>query len=382
MAKKSKRSDAGWCLESLVNDGKTLRQVSVHPLPFRVGRRQGLDLTLASTSVSKVHAEIIMNGNGLLIRDLRSTNGTFVNRQRIIEAPIQNGDIIHFADFEFRLAHDAVDPLDIGNVADAKTLSMQRIDLTHHFVEGTREFAELMRQRAVFPVFQPIVNMNGGHLAAYEVLGRGRHPELPENPAELFRIAASLGVEAELSQLFVRKAMEEVSSCTGLPPLFLNTHPAEVDNPELPRLIHKIRSVAPHIRIVLEFHESVLDDLPRIVKLRSEFAELGIGLAYDDFGHGRARFYELADVPPDYLKFDIRLVSNIDKAPESRLRFMSSLVSAANDLDIQTIAEGIERQEEADICAELGFCFGQGFLYGRPKPLQDYQPAKAVRHAP
>ena len=92
-------------------------------------------------------------------------------------------------------------------------------------------------------------------------------------------------------------------------------------------------------------------------------------LAYDDFGGGRARIRELGDVPPDYLKFDIGLVSGIDKAPTSRVRLISGLVTTARDLDILTIAEGIETQAEADICSDLGFAFGQGYLFGHPKPI-------------
>jgi EAL domain-containing protein (putative c-di-GMP-specific phosphodiesterase class I) len=151
----------------------------------------------------------------------------------------------------------------------------------------------------------------------------------------------------------------------------LNTHPAEIDDPELPKLIADLARIAPQIKIVLEFHEAVLDDLPRTTKLRKELSALGIGLAYDDFGSGRARLLELADVPPDYLKFDIRLIREIDRAPASRLRLISSFVDAARDLDILTIAEGIERQEEAMVCSQLGFVYGQGYFFGRPKPYED-----------
>jgi len=65
------------------------------------------------------------------------------------------------------------------------------------------------------------------------VLGRGRHPHLPEGPTELFHIASGVGAEAELSRLFRRKALELVAGRRDLPTLFLNTHPAELEEPGL-----------------------------------------------------------------------------------------------------------------------------------------------------
>lgn len=360
-----------WCLESLANGGKTLRRVRIHCLPFRIGRRPGLDLTLPSESVSKEHAEILLDGDTLMVRDLRSTNGTFVNRERVTATRLQEGDILHFADFEFRLGlEDESDVSTEESSGDRQTVALSHFDLPHQFVEGTRELGELLREEAVSPVFQPIINLNSHSIAAYEVLGRGCHPDLPQSPGELFRIASTVGAEAQLSQLFIRKALEVVAHRTDLPPLFLNTHPAELKDPDLPELIGDLVTIAPHIRVVLEFHEAVLDDVERISRLRKAFSAMGIGLAYDDFGGGRARIRELGDVPPDYLKFDIGLVSGLDKAPQSRVRLISGLVTTARDLNVQTIAEGIETKEEAQICFDLGFAFGQGYLFGRPKPLE------------
>jgi EAL domain-containing protein (putative c-di-GMP-specific phosphodiesterase class I) len=316
--------------------------------------------------VSKEHAEILQEGDDLLVRDLHSTNGTFVNRERVTSASIREGDIVHIADYEFRLGRD--NGISEDATEDIGTLAVPELQLPSQFVEGTRELGELLQFGAVAPYFQPIVKLDGAELVAYEVLGRGMHPVLPESPGALFQIAESVGAEAELSQLFIKKALETVSKCTVFPPLFLNTHPAEIDDPDLPELIANHARIAPQIKIVLEFHEAVLDDLPRITTLRKELSDLGIGLAYDDFGSGRARLLELADVPPDYLKFDIRLIRDIDRAPASRLRLISSVVDAARDLNIKTIAEGIERCEEAMVCTQLGFIYGQGYYFGRPKP--------------
>jgi hypothetical protein len=77
--------------------------------PFRVGRCRERDLPLASRLVSKTHAEIVVAGDALFVRDLGSTNGTTVNGRRIpqdIATPIGAEDVVRFADLEFRIGRE------------------------------------------------------------------------------------------------------------------------------------------------------------------------------------------------------------------------------------------------------------------------------------
>jgi EAL domain-containing protein (putative c-di-GMP-specific phosphodiesterase class I) len=239
------------------------------------------------------------------------------------------------------------------------------IDLPQHFVEGTRELAELMRDRLVETVFQPIVQLPGRGVAGYEALGRGRHPGLPENPSDLFHVAESMGIESELSRLFRKKAVETLAGRTGLPPLFLNTHPAELGQPDLLESLAELRTMAPPLKLILEIHESALADVTSMSAMRSGLAKLGVGVAYDDFGTGQARLIELAEVPPHFLKFDMSFIRDIDQASSSKRRLLMSLVATAHDLLVQTVAEGVETAAEADVCIKVGFTHGQGFLFGR-----------------
>ena len=91
----------------------------------------------------------------------------------------------------------------------------------------------------------------------------------------------------------------------------------------------------------------------------------------DSFGAGQARLLELAEYPPDFLKFDMSLVRGIDVAPESRQRMLTSLVSVARDMLVYTVAEGVETAEEADVCMRIGFTHAQGYFFGRPRPLAE-----------
>jgi EAL domain-containing protein (putative c-di-GMP-specific phosphodiesterase class I) len=353
-----------------VEGGRQLRRIAVQPLPFRVGRLADLALTLASESVSKEHGELFLRGGVLHVRDLGSKNGTFVNSERVGEAPLREGDILHFARVEFRVGRQEIDDgYELG--VEPSTVSLRDMNLPEQFVEGARELPDLLRERLVTAVFQPIVSLPSGMLAGYEAFGRGRHPRLPEAPMDLFRIAAGIEAEAELSQLFRETALELVLAKDRCPALFLNVHPSELENPGLVPAVVEARQKVPHLRLTLEVHEGALADLEGVDRLRTQLSRSGVGIAYDDFGAGQARLLELAEVPPHYLKFDMSFVRGIDTAPASRQRLLTSLVSVARDLLVYTVAEGVETAEEADVCMRVGFTHAQGFFFGRPRPIEE-----------
>jgi EAL domain-containing protein (putative c-di-GMP-specific phosphodiesterase class I) len=342
----------------------------VFPLPFRVGRLPGLALSLASESVSKEHAELFRRGDALHVRDLGSKNGTFVNSERVGEAPLREGDILHFAQVEFRVGWQEIDEAD-EHALEPSTVSLSEMKLPQQFVDGARELRELLRDRQVTSLFQPIISLPSGTLAGYEALGRGRHPRLPEAPAELFKIAAGVGAEAELSQVFREKAVELVGAKARFPALFLNVHPSELERPGLVPAVVEARTRAPQLRMTLEVHEGALADLESVDRLRTQLGRSGVGIAYDGFGAGQARLLELAEVPPHYLKFDMRFVQGIDAAPAARQRLLTSLVSVARDLLVYTVAGGVETAKEADVCMRIGFTHAQGFFFGRPRPIEE-----------
>ena len=354
-------------LESHVEGGPQLRRIAVHPLPFRVGRLSGLSLSLASDSVSKEHAEIVMRDGALHVVDLGSKNGTFVNDERVSESLLNEGDILHFAQVEFRVGRQEFDEAEDLNV-EPPTVSLRDMKLPQQFVEGVRQLPELLEMRQVTTLFQPIVTLPSGEVAGYEALGRGCHARLPESPLDLFRVAAAVGAEAELSRLFRENAVELVRQRLRFPTLFVNVHPKELATPTLIPDVVVLRQRWPQLRLTLDVHEGMLADI-EIGRLRTELKRAGIGIAYDDFGAGQARLLELAEYPPDFLKFDMSFVRGIDVAPESRQRLLTSLVSVARDIQVYTVAEGVETAEEADVCMRIGFTHAQGYFFGRPRPL-------------
>jgi EAL domain-containing protein (putative c-di-GMP-specific phosphodiesterase class I) len=220
-------------------------------------------------------------------------------------------------------------------------------------------------------LFQPIVRLDDRSIVGYEALGRGLYPELPKVPGELFRVAARLGAEAELSRLFRDKLADRLGERLISGTFFLNTHPAELDQQELVRSLEELRSRLPATKLTLEVHERAIAELSLIAELKARLTALKVGIAYDDFGAGQSRLLELAELPPDFLKFDVRFISGIDRAPASRRRLLESLVSAARDLGVRTIAEGVETAAEVEVCTGLGFDLAQGFFFRKPEPVEN-----------
>jgi EAL domain-containing protein (putative c-di-GMP-specific phosphodiesterase class I) len=358
-----------WVLENRVAEDGSIHRTLVLPLPFRIGRSPGLPLVLHSVHVSKVHAEIYSDKLSLRVRDLGSRNGTFLNREQVTDAPLHDGDVLHIGDFEFRVTRDV--PPEEEEDEYAGTL-VRTAPLSRNFAAGATLLPRLLAERAVTMLFQPIVSLPSLRVVAYEALGRGRLEGLPEGPVELFDLAGALGPEkqAELSRLFRRTAVELVRDRPEPPVLFLNTHPVEFENPGLLESLEELRTFAPNVDLILEIHESALTDIEFITSLRGRLLEINVGLAYDDFGASQARLFELAEAPPHYLKFDRKFVRGLHEAPTTRQRLVASLVAAARELLVKTVAEGVETQDEAAACVRAGFSHAQGYHFGRPAPVE------------
>ncbi|MDA2933661.1 EAL domain-containing protein [Acidobacteria bacterium AH-259-D05] len=362
---------AEWFLEGFLGDRKTLRRWMIRSLPYHVGRQPEMNLCLPFKSVSGKHAELYVEGDTLRIRDLGSTNGTFVNRKRIQEEMVlRDGDVLHFSECEFRVGRL------VAKVADPSSTiysDLSESNLPKLMAVGVREFKQMLLTRSVLPAFQPILELGTGVRVGYEVLGRGDQEGLAATPNELFHIAAELGLETELSRLFRLRGMEEAKRLVeGTAKIFLNTHPNELDSPKLLASLKALRREESRLPIVLEVHEAAVTDLSRMQELRRQLTDLKIGLAYDDFGAGQARLLELVEAPPDYLKFDASLIQDIHQAASSKQKMVESLVRMGNEIGVCCLAEGIEKEEEQTVCIEMDFKLGQGFLYGKPAPLSTW----------
>jgi EAL domain-containing protein (putative c-di-GMP-specific phosphodiesterase class I) len=348
-------SSTFWFLVGPQDEAGSIRSLPIFAFPFVIGRRQDLPLALSCNKVSSLHAEITEVNHSLVLRDLGSTNGTYVNGCRAT-GPVRlaEGDLVQFACMPFRVRKQSGE--DSPHTVLASTCD-QALALV--------QFDKLMSQRTVTPYLQPIVHMQSHDTVAYEVLARSRLFGL-QTPGEMFGVAAQLDLDVELSAMMRWEGVRASLALAEPPHLYVNTHPRELASPTLARSLESLRQRWPDQPLTLEIHESAINDGARLVELRGVLKELDIGLAYDDFGVGQSRLKELVETAPDCVKFDMSLIHNIDRATAQRQQIVATLVRMVGDLGIATLAEGVETIAEDATCRQMGFVLGQGYLYGRP----------------
>jgi EAL domain-containing protein (putative c-di-GMP-specific phosphodiesterase class I) len=337
-----------------------------------VGRDAANDLAVDARGLSRQHAEFQAGPGGeLLLLDLDSTNGTYVNRERIQSArALVENDVVHFGNAEFRLGLETATRMALAPEDDQRTMIVPAgSTLSQHFVRHEKEFLELLRGQGLSAAVQPIVDARTGKLFAYELLGRCTHPDLPSSPIQLFSLAAMLGREAELSAAFRTYGINAVAPRLQGTKLFVNSHPAETFAESFFSALKTLRSQPGAPDLVVEVHETAVMEVERMRELAARLEEIGVSFAYDDFGAGQARLNELGDVPPHFVKFDMGLLQGIHEASDRKQKMVRDLVKLVLDLGSVPLAEGIELEAEAALCRDMGFQLVQGYLTGRPVPV-------------
>jgi len=345
-----------WHLYGKVCDEDSPHQILVHQFPFQIGRRPDLNLTLSFPTISGLHAEIVSESGGIALRDLGSTNGTFINGVPLQETRLlRQGDLIQFANIAFRVGKQSTD----CRKTVAQNVIQEVLNLSH--------FEDLLDGFALTPYFQPLRRFADDALVGFEALARSSMPGM-KTPAEMFKAAAQLRMEADLSRILRRRSLEAGRVIGAGRQIFLNTHPTEMTDPRFLESLQTLRKDFPDQEITLEIHELAVSGLDEMKELRRELDRLNMRLAFDDFGSGQTRLLELIEVRPTYLKFDRSLLKNIHQTDSRHQETVAALVRITRQLDVIPIAEGIETAEEDEICRQLGFEIGQGFFYGRPAP--------------
>lgn len=349
-------------LELAPEGKKPARRVVLDELPFVMGRGDEASLTFYDQEISTEHASLELSDDGWVLIDLDSTNGTFVNGQRVDDRRLVHGDVIHLAHVELRFL--------MGRPA-RRNRSTLNVDDAHQqmLVRLASALSEVLTTGSLVPVYQPIVRLDDRSVVGFESLGRTGHNLSELNFGGMLKLANERGQGGTLSRLMRQIALKQLPAEEGW--IFFNLHPQELENlPELEQSFDEIvHAVGPN-RAVVEVSEASVTDLEEMSRVRAALRSRGVLLAYDDFGAGQSRLMDLAEVPPDFLKLDMAMVRDIDKPKnKARRELLRALIQSTSDSQVKVIAEGIEREEEAEVCAELGCGLGQGYLFGRPAPV-------------
>lgn len=224
-----------------------------------------------------------------------------------------------------------------------------------------QELARVIEDRAFRIVFQPIVDLATCRIVGHEALTRfddGVRPDVR------FAEAARAGLGVALERVTIEAALQSAAALPEGTYLSLNASPALVAAGDS---IEALLDQAP-LPVVIEITER--DAVENYAELRASLGGLRrrARIAVDDVGAGYAGLRHILEIEPDILKLDIALVRGVDADPAKRA-LAGSIVAFASSVGCVVLAEGVETKAEADILAGLGVGFGQGYFFGRPKPL-------------
>jgi len=228
--------------------------------------------------------------------------------------------------------------------------------------------------------YQPIVDLETGRIVGCEALARWRHPEwglLP--PSEFIPLAEETGLIVPLGLEILRQAARETCAWDQQAPgpplqLSVNLSARQLQDPgvveDMARALEE--TALPPGRLTLEITESnLMSDPDAAGSTLARLKDLGVRLALDDFGTGYSSLSYLQRFPVDVLKLDKSFVDNLGTYGREDSRLAQAIIGLAGMLDLEVVAEGIERPEQRARLRELGCRLGQGYYFSRPVAASD-----------
>lgn len=257
-------------------------------------------------------------------------------------------------------------------------------DLEREYVEQTNavetikianEFRAAIDNGELSLHYQPIVDMSTGKIQGFEALMRWTHPTKGNiSPGIFIPVAEDSGLIVDASRWALKeacKALKRIQGRTGYDrPLFMSVNFSATDFAEenfLDQLYDtlSVTDVEPE-RVHLEITERLLMAQPDNAKdTLSMCRKAGLGISIDDFGTGYSSLSYLHYYPIDTLKIDQSFVRNMGKDNTAR-ELVKSIIALAQNMNMHTIAEGVEDANEANALREMGCDSAQGYFFAKP----------------
>tara|TARA_R110000782_G_scaffold167129_3_gene259110 strand:+ start:28020 stop:29975 length:1956 start_codon:yes stop_codon:yes gene_type:complete len=220
--------------------------------------------------------------------------------------------------------------------------------------------------------FQPIFEVESGRIAICEALLRWDHPTLGAvTPGEFIPIAENTGMIEPVTQWVIRQACAIASQWPDDVRVAVNISPASLKSGDLPRTVVAalMESGLPARRLELEVTESIfLNEDGHTHQMLRELQKIGLRLVLDDFGTGYSSLSYLRSYSFDGIKIDRSFMSGIN-ASRADQAIVEAVVHLAKSLDMEIVAEGIEKIEELQYARDAGLHNVQGYLMSRPQSV-------------
>ncbi|NLS13321.1 EAL domain-containing protein [Vibrio sp. SM6] len=251
-----------------------------------------------------------------------------------------------------------------------------------HFVHHNQIESYLLqavRNDDLLLYFQPKVTPQTRHWVGAEALLRWRHPILGDISNEaLIHMAEQNGLIFEVGAFVLRAAVEkakEWQTCCSEFRIAVNVSPIQLKNPRFCQQVKHLLEIyhLPPRCLELEVTESgLIADEVLARETLNQLSKLGVALSLDDFGTGYASFSYLKKYPFDAIKIDKSFVQHLDDSEQDR-EIIRSIIHVAKKLELIVVVEGIETESQERLLIHEGCDFGQGYLYGKPMPANEFE---------
>lgn len=228
--------------------------------------------------------------------------------------------------------------------------------------------------------YQPQLSLESGRIIGAEALLRWQHPEFGAvSPAEFIPIAESSGQILHIGEWVLRTAATQMKSWMdrGMAPMIIavNLSAVQFRHPNLPEMVTQILDSVdlPAQYLELELTEGVaMHDPVGAIMMMDNLHERGIRMSIDDFGTGYSSLSYLKRFKVYKLKIDQSFVRDITDDPEDKA-IVKAIISLADSLGLQTIAEGVETESQLALLRQQGCHEVQGYYFSKPLPADEFQ---------
>jgi len=228
----------------------------------------------------------------------------------------------------------------------------------------SRRLREILAERLITTVYQPIADLRVRRVIGYEALSRGPDGEFV-TPDVLFRVAYESELVAKLDAVCREQAVRELGRLKDNQLLFINMEPQSIFDPRLAAAIadDKVGSV------VFEITEhAAIADFATFRQAVHLLRRSGFHFAMDDVGSAYSGLRIIADIVPDFIKLDMELIRGAHNQ-RVKMELVRAIASFCAEAGVPLIAEGIETAEELNAMIDMGIHLVQGYLLGRPAAL-------------
>lgn len=234
-----------------------------------------------------------------------------------------------------------------------------------------REMRGALENNEFRAYFQPKINLETGRIEACEALARWVRPDRTIiSPGRFIPVAEESGLIGVLSDAIMREACWKAAAWAraGYPTnVSVNVSTLQFQSDRFADNVLRIvqhAGLAPN-RLELEITESVvMEDPERALRMIQPLREAGVRLAIDDFGCGHSSLAALSKLPFDVIKIDQQFVRALERGDAQAAAIIEMILALAKTLNLEIVAEGVERRDEAEFMAKRGCHWVQGFLYG------------------